>query len=97
MTQEKCHQRGLDQEPGRMRYPKTTKGWVETVERPGMQQWHKGPRPATPAKRQNENIEPRRQAAALFEEGEEIVRHQKMELRTAITSRKQWNTRQNLI
>jgi hypothetical protein len=42
-----------------------TKGQGETVERPRMQQWHKGPRPKTAATRQNWNKGPRRQTAAI--------------------------------
>jgi hypothetical protein len=54
MAQEKCCQEGLCQEPGGTRNPETTEGRRETVERPGMQQWHKGLRPETAATRQNE-------------------------------------------
>jgi hypothetical protein len=59
-----------------------------------MQQWHKAPKPETAATRRNENKEPTQQKAAISEEGEDnIERHQKMELKIAITSRKRWNTR----
>jgi hypothetical protein len=44
MVQGKRGQERYDQEPGRTRNPKMTKGPEETVERPRMQQWHKGPR-----------------------------------------------------
>jgi hypothetical protein len=36
MAHGKLQQKGLHQEPGRTRNPKTTKGWEETVERPGI-------------------------------------------------------------
>jgi hypothetical protein len=39
----------------------------ETLERPGMQQWHEGPRPKTEATRQQADKGPRRQTAAMFE------------------------------
>jgi hypothetical protein len=40
---------GLDQEPGKTRNPETTKRRGQAAEIPGMQQWHKGPRPKTEA------------------------------------------------
>jgi hypothetical protein len=48
------------------RNPETAKGQGETVERPGMQQWHKGLRPETIATRQNENEVPRHKTAAVL-------------------------------
>jgi hypothetical protein len=62
-----------------------------------MQHWHKGQRPETSATRQNENKESRRHMAAIFEEGEDNLEgHQMMQLRTAITSQKKWNSRGTL-
>jgi hypothetical protein len=64
--------------------------WEEMLERPGMQQWHNGPRPETAATRQQANRGPRRPTAAISEEREVNHKwHQRVELRTAITSGKQ--------
>jgi hypothetical protein len=96
MAQEKCCQEGLDQEPGGIRNPEMTKGWGETVERPGIQHCHKELRPETAATRQNENKEHKWQTATIFDEGKDNLKwHQKVELRAAITSQKRCNTREN--
>jgi hypothetical protein len=44
----------------------------ETLDRPGMQQWHKGPRNKAEAIRQQANKGPRRQTAAISEKREDI-------------------------
>jgi hypothetical protein len=44
--------------------PKRTDVREETLEWPGMQQWHKGPRPKTEATRQKANKGPGHKAAA---------------------------------
>jgi hypothetical protein len=73
---------------------KRTKGREGTVEEPGMQQWHKGPRPQTAATRQQVNKGPRWQTAAIFEGGQDYCeRHQRVEPRTAITPGK-WRNAQ---
>jgi hypothetical protein len=61
-----------------------------------MHPWQKGPRPKTAATWQQAKKEPRRQAAALFKEGEDNHKlHLRVELRTAITSGKRKNAQQD--
>jgi hypothetical protein len=96
MVQGKCRQEGLDQEPGKTRNPETTKIRGKTVERSGMQQWHKGPRAETAAMRQNEDKGPMRWTATIFEDGEDNhERHRRVELRTAITCGEWRNTQKD--
>jgi hypothetical protein len=45
----------------------------ETLERPGMKQQHKGPRPKTEATRQRAEKGPRRQTVAMSEKREDIL------------------------
>jgi hypothetical protein len=63
-----------------------------------MQQWHKGLRPKTAARRQQANKGPGRQTAAMSEKGEANHKwHLRVELRTGITSGKRRNTQESLI
>jgi hypothetical protein len=59
----------------------------QNEEGPGIQKWHKGPRPKTAATRQNRNKGPKRQTAAVREKVEgKRDRHRRVELKTGITS-----------
>jgi hypothetical protein len=61
----------------------------EMLEGPGMQQWHKGPRPETAAMRQQ---------TATMSEGEDNHKwHRRVEFRAAITSGKRRNAQENPI
>jgi hypothetical protein len=78
--------------------PERTDVREETLEGPRMQQWHKGPRPKTAATRQQANKRPRRQVAAISEEGQgNHERHRSVEHRTAFTAGKQRNAHENPI
>jgi hypothetical protein len=75
--------------------PERANGGEQTLEEPGMQKWHKGPTPKTTATRQQVNKGPRRQTAAMSEEGEgNRHRYQRVEPRTAIAPRKRRNAQE---
>jgi hypothetical protein len=96
MGQGKYLQEGLDQEPGKTRNPETMKIQGKTVERSGMQQWHKGPRAETAATRQNEDKGPMQRMTTIFEEGEDNHKwHWRVELRMAITCGKRRNAQED--
>jgi hypothetical protein len=74
------------------------KGWGETVERTGMQQWHKGPRPEIAATRQKWSEGPRWQMVTISEEEEDNHGwHPGVEPRRVSTSGKWRNTQENMI
>jgi hypothetical protein len=99
MTQENCRQERCDQEPGGMWSPAKTERHEETVEVPGLQQWHKLPRPESAATRQPTNKGPRGQMATISDEGKDnnSERHRRVEIIAAITSGKRRNAHEGSI
>jgi hypothetical protein len=80
MARERRHQENLEQGQGRARNPKSADAQKEMTDARG---------------RQNKDKVPRRQTAAISEEGDDNHgRHRKVELRTAITSGKRRNAQE---